>query len=148
MTARQLLDTDPTFRSFLDCWVRDRRCPFPLVDYLLELGLEGQAEGARWAEEQPLRRLYNIDPVYEGRCFPAFATSSDSWFWDQGGSTLDSTADELPAELMRAVDKQTGNKYYLFNSLELAFCGLLDGFADYLTENPNAIQSLRCTVPS
>jgi len=144
MNCRDLLDTDPTFVAFLACWERDRRCPFPLVDYLLELGLEGQAEGARWASECQARPVFGDGRVKSGP-FPFVNSERDTAFWGYGNRWSDGINS---AEVCKRVDRRSGKPSGIFPSVTLAICGLLDGFADYLTENPDAIQSLRCPVPS
>lgn len=55
MTAREAYDCDSTFRALVDEWVRERRCPLPLVDRSLELDVEGAADCARWAATEPKR---------------------------------------------------------------------------------------------
>jgi hypothetical protein len=48
MTTGDLL-TDPTFLAFCAAWEREGCCPIAAVDYLLEQGLEDEAECLRWA---------------------------------------------------------------------------------------------------
>lgn len=43
------LRTDSTFLAFVTAWESEGRCPLPAVDYLLECGLEEEAEAVRWA---------------------------------------------------------------------------------------------------
>jgi hypothetical protein len=47
-TAAELYASCPTMQGMVASWVENRRCPLPLVDLLLENGLESQAEAARW----------------------------------------------------------------------------------------------------
>ncbi len=49
VTCAELYQTDPGFRGFIAAWVEEKRCPLPLVDYLLDRDLEAPAEAARWA---------------------------------------------------------------------------------------------------
>lgn len=84
MTARELYDTDPGFRGFLACWDEDRRCPLELVDYLLDRGMDSQAEAARWAHEGDDWELFssahpNSCKARHGR-YPACFSDGD-WMW-------------------------------------------------------------------
>lgn len=49
-------NTHPSFLAFCRQWQHDGRCPLPFVDWLIEMGLDGQAEGARWCCVQPDRK--------------------------------------------------------------------------------------------
>ena len=60
MTAAELYECDPGFRGFLTVWDRDRRCPFALQDYLLERGMDSQADCARWCATEPDRDLFKM----------------------------------------------------------------------------------------
>lgn len=56
--AKTLYEVSADFRAMIGVWVDERRCPLPLVDYLLELGLESQAECARWCATEKERADY------------------------------------------------------------------------------------------
>ena len=56
-TVRENL-SDPTLLALLKVWEVERRAPLVLVDYLLDLGLEGAAEGARWASVEREKIIY------------------------------------------------------------------------------------------
>lgn len=55
MTYEELID-NPDFIGFCEKWKAERWCPAPLVDWLLERGMELQAEAARWAVNTEERR--------------------------------------------------------------------------------------------
>ena len=55
MTAQELHAADPDFRALVARWVRARRCPLVMVDYLLDREMYTQAECARWAATAPAR---------------------------------------------------------------------------------------------
>ncbi len=88
MTATELYPLSIELQAFLTAWERDRRCPLELVDYLLEQGLESQAECARWCAVQPdLEVLMPIRSAGErgGKCgpFPTMSGMLDgTWIWD------------------------------------------------------------------
>lgn len=86
LTARKLYDTDATMRAFIASWDAERRCPMPLVDFLLEQGLESAAEAARWAATEKKRpvRLPLGSQERDGDCgpFPTQRPQSRTWFWD------------------------------------------------------------------
>lgn len=97
MTAAELYATDPGFRGFVRCWVRRRRCPLPLVDYLLDRGMESQAACARWCAEQPERRaLRNGYPT--DKASPPYpmllGPGTNKWGWFARTILLD--ADDIP----------------------------------------------------
>lgn len=85
MTAAELYATDAGFRGFLAVWDQNRRCPLELVDYLLDRGMESQAECARWAATEPDREVYNpkkANGEREGNCGPYPGMSGDAyWYW-------------------------------------------------------------------
>lgn len=78
-TATELYGTDAGFREFIAWWVNDRRCPFPLADYLRELGLEKQADVAFWATNQPDKKRFWQPHKLEG-VFPGLSPNSN-WYW-------------------------------------------------------------------
>lgn len=85
-TARQLYDVSPDFREFLKAWDADRRCPYPLADFLLEHGLEEQAKCAMWAATERDRPTYN--PITESGelespsgPYPTMEIDSNDWFF-------------------------------------------------------------------
>lgn len=65
-TASLAYEIDPTFRGLVDVWVRERRCPLPLVDLCLELDLPNAAECARWAATEPDRPTYLVPELLTG----------------------------------------------------------------------------------
>lgn len=58
MTAKKLYKVSDTFRSLIEAWEIDRRCPFAMVDFLLENDLPVQAEAARWAATEEDRPVF------------------------------------------------------------------------------------------
>jgi hypothetical protein len=75
--AKGLYAVSSDFRMFIQIWVNERRCPLPVVDLLLEQGLEGPAEACRWAATTHARPAFS--PDYELR-YP-FPTVDDGGFW-------------------------------------------------------------------
>jgi hypothetical protein len=51
-------------KGFLSHWDEYRRCPVPLIDFLLDHGLEDPAACARWCAERPDYPVYY--PDFEG----------------------------------------------------------------------------------
>lgn len=96
LTARRLYDTDATMRAFIASWDAERRCPMPLVDFLLEHGLSSAAEAARWAATKGDRPV--LDPCRYlgergGACglYPALNNLEKKkpreWFWGTFGDS-------------------------------------------------------------
>lgn len=56
MDARTLYRKSREMRAFVGVWIKEKHCPMPLVDFLLENGLESQAECARWCATEPKRQ--------------------------------------------------------------------------------------------
>lgn len=63
-TAKELVEYNSDFLALLRCWERDRRCPLPMVDLLLEYELKSQAEAARWAATEKDKRQNDNGRVY------------------------------------------------------------------------------------
>lgn len=51
---------EPTFCALIRMWAEERRCPRPLVDLLLEYGLDDAAEAATWASTEGPRPGFSI----------------------------------------------------------------------------------------
>ena len=92
LTASELYGISSEFKAFLQLWDQERRCPIPLVDWLLEMGLDRAAEAARWAATKEDRPVYL--PQYGERdscCGPypskgslykdGVSESSVVWYW-------------------------------------------------------------------
>lgn len=79
-TARELYERDSTFRAAIASWVEYRRCDLRLADYLMEYGLESQADCARWAATEPERPQYGEIKI---RCgpYPKAELRVVSWYW-------------------------------------------------------------------
>jgi hypothetical protein len=79
MTAADLYAADSTMRALVAAWNEHCRCPLPLVDFLLENGLDSQAEAARWAATKELR------PVSEAKdssfSFPCPNMDGSNYVW-------------------------------------------------------------------
>lgn len=77
--------TDDVVRALVDEWVARRRCPRPLVDRLLDLGLEDAADCARWASdevENPDQSPYRPSPKENpSPCGPYPTTSGGEYYW-------------------------------------------------------------------
>lgn len=60
MTATELYEQDAHFRGFLQAWDEDRRCPYPLADWLTDHypDMIGPAKCARWCATQPDRPVW------------------------------------------------------------------------------------------
>lgn len=78
-TAAELYAVSSDFRSLLSLWEAERHCPVPLVDFLLEHGLEGPAECCRWASKQN-RVGYWRGHVSAG-IYPCFNEWTRMWYW-------------------------------------------------------------------
>jgi hypothetical protein len=78
MTAGEAYDCDLDFRMLVDAWVEERRCPLALVDRALELGMESQAECARWAATEPER---NGGSEFKRKKSPPYPTEAAKWYW-------------------------------------------------------------------
>ena len=91
MTARELYDCDTTFRLLVDEWVRERRCPLPLVDRCLDFDLESQSDCARWAATAEPLKGWGVSPdTLEQRKdtlelvppYPRLTTDATrQWYW-------------------------------------------------------------------
>ena len=88
MTAAELYKADPGFRALITIWVKKRRCPLVLVDYLLDREMYAQAECARWAATAPDRKVLTPLRFYgerDGRCGPyPGCFGRDDWQWEPG----------------------------------------------------------------
>lgn len=80
--ARALDDLSAEFRAFLAVWDKGRRCPLPLVDFLLEHGLESQAEAARWCAGGPTNPVFDPSPGERGgECGPYPSKMGRGWMF-------------------------------------------------------------------
>lgn len=63
MTATELLTVDDTFLQLVLLWQKEKEMPVPLIDRLLDFGLERQSEGAKWmGTERPKSPVYLVVP--------------------------------------------------------------------------------------
>lgn len=85
--ASSLYEVDADFRSMLALWDEHRRCPLPLVDYLLDRGLERQAEACRWAATEPDRPVWSFCDRATGP-FPTTSTGHVYWCWRSEGDPV------------------------------------------------------------
>lgn len=86
LTAVAAYRCDHEFRGLVDVWVSERRCPVPLVDRCLELGLDRAADCARWASTQPDRSTpESIGPNEKRGKWGPYPTQNTpkhgQWFW-------------------------------------------------------------------
>lgn len=88
-SAVELYAVSGEFRALIAYWDQHRRCPLPLVDFLLEHGLESQADVCRWAaaeEERPVSAPTTGERG--GKCGPYPTKSSmpsevgGYWYWN------------------------------------------------------------------
>ena len=77
MTAAELYQMCPDFRSLVLQWVTDRRCPIGLVDFLLEHGMESQAEVAI-PDVRNFRPFIQISSSESQWCFPVIGSCRQS----------------------------------------------------------------------
>jgi hypothetical protein len=85
-TARELYDRDDTFRAGIAAWVEEKRCDLRLVDLLMEHGLTGPADAARWAATEPDRRL--LEQADPAACGPFPSCYQGTFYWYDCESTL------------------------------------------------------------
>lgn len=83
MTAIEFHTKSPDFAAFMAHWREDRRCPFPLPDFLLEHDLPGPAAFALWALNEPDRPVALPTEYGErrGTCGPFPAATRHCWYW-------------------------------------------------------------------
>lgn len=83
MTACELYDQSDAFRSFLDHWDADRRCPYGLADWLTDHypDMIGPAKCAQWCATQPDRNV--LLPQGNERRTPCgpYPTLGNGWFF-------------------------------------------------------------------
>lgn len=102
MTAHELHESDPGFRGFISSWVTEGRCPLPLVDYLLEREMLSQAECARWAATEPVRRWYGGRYWDSADMLYPYPRQSGSWSWGWYARKYDlHDADDVPLAHVR-----------------------------------------------
>lgn len=132
MTARELYDRDSTFKGLIDFWVQEKQPPAPLLDYLMEVGLDGQAEAVRWALSVEKRPGYG-PRSRELLVYPCLLSGGIGWVWDHWSGE---SHNSLPTSRhLYWVDKLSSDPYYSsFTSPTQAILALLDGWADYLEE--------------
>jgi hypothetical protein len=81
LDAKTLYECSSDFRCLIACWGEHKRCPLPLVDFLIEQGLESQAEGARWAATEG-RYWYDRVTKTHIACGPFPQEDyADKWYW-------------------------------------------------------------------
>lgn len=54
-SAQHLFFISPEFRMLIGAWIKDRRCPAGLPDFLLDMDMPRQANAAQWAAIEPDR---------------------------------------------------------------------------------------------
>jgi hypothetical protein len=91
LTPRTLYATDDVFRALVDTWVRERRCPRPLVDRCLDFGLDTAGACAQWAATERDRPTYHLPGPDEktSPCGPyptqnVSGIKGGNWFWMTG----------------------------------------------------------------
>jgi len=129
MNCRELYEVDDGLKAMISCWVRDRRCPLALPDYLMESELQGQAECCEWCVQMPDRGTYTKREVLSGP-FPDLDETDDTlrgsvWYWFTG---KDDSCDCVPSGLSKWIGVTT------YETPELAILALLDSWAEALAE--------------
>lgn len=136
MTAKDLYESDTTFRILIDQWVKDKRIPFPTADRLRDCGLWEAAEGAEWAYRQPDRKQFKPDYVQEGYKSGPYPQYNDPqqkavyWFYDNSMEHANCISHRLHSYIRKYGNVEWGD----FDSIHLALLALLDGYADMLRE--------------
>jgi hypothetical protein len=102
-TVRSLLEAgDPDLNGFLTIWEEQKQCPLPLVDWLLERGLEMAAEAARWAATTRTRTTWS-DRIVALHPYPTHDPNGKcnhkGWYWYVEGN--DQYADCVPCGRMK-----------------------------------------------
>lgn len=77
MTSHRAYLVDLDFKLLVDGWVEDKRCPMPLVDRCLELGMTTQADCARWAATE----IDRPRTVAESEWCGPYPTSAGWCYW-------------------------------------------------------------------
>lgn len=133
--ARDYL-TDSALLGFLKWWEENGEPILEFADWLMDRDLWLQGDCVGWALAEPLRiQVHNsrLQPATSSRPFP-FQTEDGLWVWDFFNGHP-RTASCLPRDFMKFTDKfadrvNTGySKFPCFSTLNLALCGLLDGYA-------------------
>jgi hypothetical protein len=124
-SARELYERDATFRAGIAAWVADQRCDVKLVDLLLEHGLTGQADCARWAATEP-DRTFALDRDRGIKCGPFPAQHAGHFYWHDcnGGSRKVDSHDVPRAHFGRIVNYKRDK----FSSATDAILFLLDNW--------------------
>ncbi len=141
MTIKGLLKDDNYLCGCRE-WERDRRCPFYLIDHLMDLGFDGAAEGARWCHEFP-DRFWQLNG-HTTKCgpYPKYYNSRLSislaagWSWHGHDNIGSSTySDHIHAELLtRLPVGDVGGLYY--STPLLAITALLSGWEQGFRPRP------------
>lgn len=145
MTAKELYEVDSEFRSMIDLWVQNRRCPLIAADKLRECGLDGQAQCADWCSWEMTKQQY-VGDGQEFKCgpFPSVGQEKSNttvpdgkWYWFafdlRGYDDEDvSHANVIPTALAKYVQVVFQSEWYsngYHNTVEDALLSLLDGYA-------------------
>jgi hypothetical protein len=104
--TQNLYDTNADFRNGIAEWVAERRCPLPLVDLLIENGMETAAECCRWAATEPERRVWSpYDRKLSGP-FPTLSVEKGYWYWAVEEKWTLYFCDNIPSQLLRSDRKK------------------------------------------
>lgn len=125
MTAAELYGCDTDFRAMLDTWVENRECPYPLVELLLERGLDNQADCARWVVSVGRRLVAPTDGITKSGIYPSLYEGY-CYFCDDSKFTCkwDPRSHDLPFACVGEVTAQT----HKFPSPGAALLWLLDAW--------------------
>lgn len=123
MTAKELYETDVGFRGFIAVWVENKRCPFPLADYLLERDMPTQAGAAYWAATTPDRLVYMSKWYENSKCGPFPQDWGKSGHWAFFPSSVCDSAEDVPESHVPGLSDGDGSNR---PTPELAILDLLD----------------------
>ena len=141
MTAHTLYETDADFRTLIQLWIRDKRCPLVMADYLRECGLPLVAAGAEWASwEKELDQfpLWGTDVKYRAGPYPNSKTTEpqEGYYWFRENNRQHANC--LPTPLFKKVARYSGGESVSsdcgFDTVEFGLLALLDGYADALRD--------------
>jgi hypothetical protein len=93
----------PTFQALIRCWIKDKRCPLVMGDYLREQNMEAPALAADWAATYRDQRAFGWD--WGVNCGPYPMNGGDRYMWHydgrgKGNWSMDKSvhSDSLPDE--------------------------------------------------
>lgn len=131
MTASDLT-ADLTFCALIKTWEEDGKCPEVLIDYLLDHGLETQAECARWCASQG--EFYGYGSAHRSGIRPWSASGDEGrevlvwWTLKPGERRFPETIPNSTVDAMRVHYKGKKQEYVSFPTFTEAVVALLDNW--------------------